>query len=220
MAANRAFPIILIALVFSVALADRCFWWTIAPSAEVFDSLGEVKRGATVGQTAIGPVSGRDAIEGGNYGFWNDLFENIDLCFTTVERFWDAGEADIFEFVSMEEEEFVYITNCGNCHIRFGLQYIENSLGWILGVSPERNRFSYRARFTENDDPPVVYSPTMDFIKDIVTWSSPTIFGPGGYDVPINGFVYLWFQLLTPMAPCAYGANIITTRVWAKSYLP
>jgi len=104
MARNRlTLLIFVLVLSFTQLFAVRCFWWTVSSGGGIDDTLRadtlRFKRGFTVGQTAIGSANhGYDLIA--NYGFWNDLFENIDL------YYWNAGDAEANQYISINDEDY------------------------------------------------------------------------------------------------------------------
>ena len=178
------------------------------------------KRGFTIGQTAIGQVSGTGSIDEGNYGFWNDMLDSIDICFTVIDSFWNIDSIELSEIHSMVDRGFISITNCGNCHLTFGLDFLGDSLGWDIGTYSGPNKFTLRAQFNEDTLAPLGYDAHLDFIKDVVTWSSDIVFGPGGYDIAVEDFVHLWFCFLAPSTSTTFGNNKITIGLLGRSYLP
>ncbi len=215
---------LLIMLFCSQAFAFRCFWWTVSSGGGIDDTLSAdstcFKRGFTAGQTAIGPVAGRIIVGSGNCGFWNDMFDSVEICINIVDTFWNVGSLGLSESKAMFDGEFILIENCGNCHLNLGLNYEHDLLGWAIGSTPGPNKFTLRAQFTSRPTAPITYSPFRDFVKDEVIWSTENIFGPEGYDVPMNSGINLWFYILMPNTGSIYGDNTIVINLFGKSRLP
>lgn len=209
---------ILISIV-SLAYGDKCYWWVVSSSGEVFDSLG-ARRGSTLGQTSIGRAQDRYDTLKANYGFWNDMFDSVEICINVTDSFWNVGSLGLFETKAMADGEFILVENCGNCHLNFGLEYDRDLLGWAIGSTPGPNKFTLRAQFTNRSSAPITYNPFMDFVKDELIWSTENIFGPEGYDVSISSTVNLWFLILMPNARSVYGNNVVVINLSGKSRLP
>ena len=210
--------LLLVLLMSSPARADRCFWWTIGSGGDIRD--GRSVGGVTLGQTAIGPVTESDGDSIGNYGFWNNFFDSLDICFTLSEDSWPLDTLRLSETVSMADSEYILVSNCGNCHLSFGLEFTGDILGWSSGSWADINRFGLYARFNEDGACPAIFDSPLDFVKNLITWASPEIFGPSGNDLGIDDSYFLWFKFCSPTRSDTYGDNTIVVEITAKSYLP
>ncbi len=214
-------------MVASSGFASRCFWWTISSSADVWTVCDSVN-GVTVGQVSVGPVTNADDDTIGNYGFWNDFFGDFTLCFEivdtsliTIDTIWNTDTLTVSSTITMVAGEQFVITNCGDCHIGFGLEGVGTApCDWSFGAYNELDRCVVRAVFDNNPDPPVVFNRTHDYIKRSLTWANETKFGPDGFDLGLYEYYNLWMKFETPTRSSCYGVNIITIRVWGRSYLP
>ncbi|HHS50606.1 MAG TPA: hypothetical protein ENN07_05770 [candidate division Zixibacteria bacterium] len=196
----------------------RVFWWTVSSSGEIIDR-GSIKRGITLGQTAIGPVSGESL--SAMYGFWNDMFDSLNVCIEIVEPLWVVGPTDLFQIISMLEEDVIAITNCGNCRLSLGLSFADDDgFGWSIGQAQGINRFVLRAQFSEDEEPPLLFHPVRDFIKETPTWATDLIFGPMGDNLMINRQLNLWLQFVAPELSSNYGEVRLTISLLAKPFLP
>ncbi len=86
------------------------------------------------------------------------------------------------------------------------------------------NRATVRAHLRSDDICPVVYNPTYDWIKDIVTWSTDRVFGPDGYNLLPGDYLKVWMQLLTPTYTDDSGEFIdeflLTVEIQARIFMP
>ena len=187
----------LVILVASSGFASRCFWWTISSSADVWE-VGENVDGVTVGQISIGPVGDSADTIVGNYGFWNDFFEDYTLAFQVydtsmihLDSIWAIRDSlwPGYTASMISGEQFV-IVNEGNCHIGFGLEGIGTSVpSWEFGWRQDMNKPVVRAQFDHNSMPPIIIHITRDFIKnETIEWADSLLFGPEGYDLELSDY--------------------------------
>jgi len=161
----------LVIIVFSLALvacstyAEKCFWWTVSSCGDIWldDSLNN--NGFTVGQVSAGPVASFYDSVLANYGFWNDFLADIELCFDLKTAFddtmtwWSAGTLSLAETRTMSLTDSIVITNCGNCHVNFGLVVDSVFPGeWNPHFWADRDRFVLRAKFTNDPVVPMSFS--------------------------------------------------------------
>ncbi|MBN2541556.1 hypothetical protein JXI42_01715 [bacterium] len=207
--------IFLLFLSYSNVSANRVFWWTVVPSADITDSGGY---GVSLGQTAIGPVLS-DTLEG-NYGFWYEGFEPT-ICFYLSDSIWNIDSISLCETRIMEAGEEILITNCGNCHLNFGLYFMgADSGGWECGYTIDVNKFVLRGCFTRIGFPPTRFQPENDLIKASMRWANHNIFGSHGYNLFINNSFALWFEFTAPSRSSHFGHNIINVALFARTVLP
>lgn len=210
--------ILILIILVTTGFSYRMFWWTITPGGDI----DEDNTGTTVGQAAIGLVYGVETRETGSYGFWYQGFEPI-VCFNISRDFWDVDTVEILTTTGMDLGEQINITNCGNCHLNFGLKFIASDpLPWTWGYSAGPSKFVLRAQFTDADIPPIGFDATHDYINDIVTWATSETFGDLGFGFPISGsLLNLWLQLYSPGSSSVYNdVNTITILIQAQANLP
>ncbi len=215
---SRFTGLIMLLLVASVCFPYQMFWWTVTPGGDV----GEDETGTTLGQAAIGYVAGSTDMGDGSYGFWYEGFEPY-VCFEISTYDWDLDSADILETRTMVPGEEMTITNCGNCHLNFGLKFVDSApLDWAWGYSSGPDKFVLRASFTDLPTAPTFFDPTRDYIKDIVTWATSDNFGPLGEDFDLSGSLLdLCLQCHCPSSSTLYETdNIVTILLQAQANLP
>ena len=171
----------LVIIVFSLALlacsayAQKCFWWTVSSCGDVWldDSLNN--NGFTVGQVSAGPVASFYDSVLANYGFWNDFLADIELCFDLTTAFedtmiwWSAGTLSLAETRTMSLADSIVITNCGNCHVNFGLAVDSVFPGeWNPHFWADRDRFVLRAKFTNDPVVPMSFSTANCNLKSLL----------------------------------------------------
>ncbi|MFP4459735.1 MAG: hypothetical protein ACLFSQ_09130 [Candidatus Zixiibacteriota bacterium] len=212
--------IFLLLLFSSIGLGYRCYWYVISPGGDI----GLENTGTTAGQAAIGNVSGSASYGEGTYGFWYKDFDPV-ICFEIDHTIWDLDTADVSATRAMIEGDQFELSNCGNCHLTFSLEWVETSPApWVYGYGNGIDKFVTRARFTEDLAVPAVYDPARDYITDTPSWSSEDKFGPAGYDLTIDDIEYLWLEFLAPQGSSEESyydiVNEITYRLEARANLP
>ncbi len=186
----------------------RLLWWTTGSQA----STGGSNTGTTMGQSIIG----RQYDGTTTYGFWWNQPEPV-ICVLIDEENWFVDSVDIMETVTMINEETIRVSNCGNCHQNYGLEYIESSpLIWNIGYSSGANRFVMRAKFLERFETPSGFDHSRDYIKDVVSWAHGVSFGEDGFDVPSGDDRTMWLQFISPDNSTLYGANTITITLYCQ----
>ena len=237
----------LVIILFSLALvacstyAQKCFWWTVSSSGDVWTESDSIN-GFTVGQVSAGPVADEDSSLIANYGFWNDFLHDLTLCFDIRTSYgdtltwWNAGTLSYAETRTMSISDSIVITNCGDCHVNFGLAVDSVYPGeWSPNFWVDNDRFVLRGSFTDEADVPISFDRVEDYLKISNTWATPEKFGPEGHDMGLNEQYYLWFQLMMPTGSSATfeidtlpGDTLWTIRVEStirvgitgRSYLP
>mgnify|MGYP001373340291 CR=1 FL=1 len=202
---------LLILLVFTLPVsAYKNNWWAISPTG----STDEFGQGNTAGQTFTGSVS--EGAHQGTYGFWTEEMMPI-VCFTASRDTWDLDSIDVLEARSMVYGEQIELTNCGNCHLCFGLSTIYTTpTTWASGYTTGDNRYVLRARFTDSPVPPVVYDMSRDYISDAIKWASPVFFGGAGNDFDLSDEQFLWLQFVAPNTSEEWGDNNIVIELLAR----
>ncbi len=206
---------VLIIIIVGTCFPYRMFWWTVTPGGDV----GDDETGTTLGQAAIGSVRGTSDLGDGSYGFWYEGFEPV-VCFEITHDTWDLDSIDNLETRTMTPGEEIAVTNCGNCHLNFGINFVDSDpLDWTWGYSAGNDKFVLRASFTDLPTSPT-FDPTRDYIKDIITWATDDIFGPLGQDFGFEEDLNLWLQFYSPGRSTLYGGNTITILLQAQANLP
>lgn len=213
---NRRFVLFLTILLIIVSLFGyRNNWWCI-PSAGYIESPED---GASAGQTAIGDVLAGHSLDEGTYGFWHEAMLPT-ICFEIDHDTWELDTIDVLETVTMEDEDGFIITNCGNCHLGFGLRIVSSApLLWEHGYIADINKYVMRAQFTEEAIAPDTYDIVRDYIKDVINWASDDNFGPGGYDFAYSEPHHLFLQFQGPSHSDTWDANTITIELTARANL-
>ncbi len=205
---------ILLLLMILSLFAYKNDWWVISPSG-VTD---ENATGNTAGQPAVGDVT--SLFHSGSYGFWYDQMDPF-ICFEISTLEWFIDSISVSESRSMIHGEQMELTNCGNCHIGFGLRVIDSSpIVWAHGYAIGDERFVLRARFVEGDVAPTLYDFSRDYVSDVVKWASPSLFGPDGFDFSFVDELNLWLQFVAPTDSELWGDNTITMELSARANLP
>lgn len=203
------FLLILLAIALPVS-AYKNNWWVISPTG----STDEFGQGNTAGQTFTGSVSGGS--HQGTYGFWTAEMTPI-ICFTASRDDWDLDSIDVLEARSMVYGEQIELTNCGNCHLCFGLRTMYTTpIIWASGYTIGDAKYVLRARFTDEPIPPVVYDMSRDYISDIVKWASPVFYGGMGNDFNLSDERFLWLQFIAPNNSEIWGDNTIVIELSAR----
>jgi hypothetical protein len=115
----------------------------------------------------------------------------------------------------------IMIENTGNCHINFGLQFIETSpYDWSIGYNPSYERFVLRAQFTKTEIAPSDYDHVRDFMRDVITWAGEDAFGKPGKDLSLDATRWLWFEFLSPIGSEFYGANELSLQLVGRANIP
>ncbi len=171
-----------------------------------------------MGQTATGFVESERY--DGYLGFWNNGPVPV-LCISTTDSLWNVDSIDVGETIAMSEGENLPIFNCSNVHINTGIRFMRtDTISWNISYSNSVDRFVLRARFTEDDTPPVSYDATYDYIKDVISWSTPILFGGQGWDIGLTESRNLWLQFIAPQLSTTYGPNTIVIEIAGTIFLP
>ena len=136
---------------------------------------------------------------------------------------WNIGRISCGERVTMSPGEEIRVTNCGNFTYDLGLQVTAPGEIWQAGYFNGLNTFVLRARFEEGECGS--FRPAQDLVKmSTITWATPTIFGPGGYNIPpcIMGDCdqNLWLQFIAPTQSSNYYPQVIRMTISARPHLP
>lgn len=203
---------------FSEAQAARCTWFTFGASGYL-DS-DDHAFGTTSGQVAVGVLDRESTVGQGTIGYWyNQIIP--ELCLEIDIDLWRMDSINVAETMSMILGEEIAVNNCGNCNLNYGLRFEETGpIIWSIGYSNYFDRFVTRGRFTDIPEPPAVFEPTRDFIRDATTWAHGTSFGEHGFNVSPSSVRYLWLQFLSPVGSSEYGDNTITISLHSQANLP
>ncbi len=181
----------------------------------------EGRGGASLGQTSVGNVASRDSTSYGNYGFWNNN-DPIDLCFEISPDFWNIDSIDAYSYKIMENDEFIAISNCGNCNIQYGMAIAgTDTIRWNPAITPGDNEFSLRGIFNHESIAPMSFDISNDLITNETRWSTETNFGPNGYNMLIGETdLKLWLYFMAPNSSSSWGPNTIFLRLQGRYYIP
>ena len=247
---NLKYPLLLIVILFlalGTGFAGRCLWWTWGASGNSAENRG----GNILGQTAVGNAD-HPGITDGTYGFWDYIFDREYICFEIdperyynhrVQWYIDSTMADTLapdsivwsdDFyvststytsrIEMKDGEQIPISNCGNCHLGFGFQFIRClPADFTAGMSATASRLIIRALFTDpetipdaSDFKPLDYVPT-----GTIRWGDGNRYGSRSFDIATYEQVDLWLQFTSPKASRENrGEYTIKIAVVAKAYLP
>ncbi|RKZ29835.1 hypothetical protein DRQ33_08435, partial [bacterium] len=141
------------------------------------------------------------------------------LEFTTSPATWDLDTLDREYTRTMYPFEVISVTNTGTIPIDYGLKTVEDFTSWTAGYSIAHNTYVLRAEFDQNSLPPASFSPALDYVKTSSEWSTSTIFGPMGYNVPSGESQNLWLQFITPTGTYDYTRQTIILQVLARPTL-
>ena len=136
---------------------------------------------------------------------------------------WNIGEVELGSITTMGWLQVITVSNTGNYAVQLGLQITREGSEWHAGYYNEHNTFVLRARFEEED--PGTFNGTRDFVKSSrITWATPTIFGPGGYNIPVCAIgdceQYLWLQFLAPTSSTVFTRQVLGLTITARVPMP
>ena len=172
-----------------------------------FISEGDNFYGFSAGQASQAHVYTAEG-DTATYGYWHKTWEPMICVSVLPDSVWDVRD-DIYPdtipnnyTVTMLDGDNITVSNCGNCAIDLGLRFLRADPDSIaVGYSSGANRAVIRARFRDDDECPIVYDRTRDWIKNVLTWASSGVsgvFGYSGVNLATNETMNLWFQLVTP----------------------
>ncbi len=180
--------------------AQILYRWEVSSGGQIDTTSGF--KGMTVGQTSQAHLVNASS-DTATFGYWHKEWEP-EICITINDSIWDVRNAEFPDTipchytVDMLPEDRITINNCGNCAIDLGLRFVESSHdSVILAYYSGRNKGVLRAVFSEDELMPD-YEPS-DYIKDVISWSTYSVFGPSGFNMATYDELKLWFQMSTPM---------------------
>lgn len=152
-----------------------------------------------------------------NYDGGSDwrIADSVGLSTTT-----SADSADVF-----------IVKNNGSTTIDIGIKG-NPATGWDLESTPGIDDYTLKARFNDNNTPPVVFEATdVIFDEDTFTWATASRYGIGGFGIEGSGATpapdssayteNLWLQLLTPTDVTAWvDSQIIIINLKARTSTP
>ncbi|RKZ31852.1 hypothetical protein DRQ36_00470 [bacterium] len=147
------------------------------------------------------------------------------LSFDMSDTVWNIGIVNIGETRVMNDYESIVLTNTGDISLDWGLWIRTTGEHWSTGFTPGWDRFTLRARFTGSSiaPTPFEYHAVNDWVKESMIWSTTSIFGPGGSDVPPTGtnWAYSWFMFKAPTWS-TYGtvSEVLRVGVLARAHMP
>jgi len=149
------------------------------------------------------------------------------LAFTMSDSSWDAGNLELGEVQVMLIADSIKLTNIGDIPLSWGLEILSTGSRWNTGPTPALDRFTLRGQFRLSSSPPGApgFDPIFDWIDESTTWSTNTLFGSNGWNVPTSGDMssnYLWLMLMAPDATSYWGTFDQTLKIGVKgrAYMP
>lgn len=155
------------------------------------------------------------------------------------KNYWDLDTMELNTIEAMELVDMIKIWNSGNVPFGFGLKVndvwsVSLPDVWEPSYSPSHNRFVLRARFNDNYVTPADFSPSLDLVKNTLTWASlgeTPNFGEGGVLVypPVpegrhpdpQSTENLWMQFLSPVTSIVYNEEVtIEVLLLLQVHLP
>ncbi|RKZ34601.1 hypothetical protein DRQ33_01810 [bacterium] len=140
---------------------------------------------------------------------------------------WYLDTLDPCETKAMDVADSIKIVNDGNVPIDIGIRVYETfPSGWFAGFYQDEDNFMLLCEFTNNNTPPVTFSPIRDYVKMTTEWANENRFGPGGYNIlpppypSEEQFDYMWLKFLAPTSSSIVGEVRIQTMVIAKYRMP
>ncbi|MBN2543782.1 hypothetical protein JXI42_13050, partial [bacterium] len=158
---------------------------------------------------------------------WDTTTPDIAVCLTTDS--WDAGTLNVSETNTMEDGDEISIENCGTFPFDLGLRFLAaidtttwDTIPWIPGnVISHIDTFIVMAQFTDLVTVPAAFNKPADLVIPSLKWSTATIYGPAGFNIPATEFDYLWLEFLSPAFSSTYDVPIqICILLRVRPHLP
>ena len=176
----------------------------------------------------IGPITG--AVE--DTAYYNGDVAVLAIYFDpqepgSLEYRWHLDTLDPCETRAMSVEDSFKVVNDGNVPIDLGIEvYRTVPSGWFAGFYQGPDNFMLLCEFTDNNTPPVTFSPVRDYVKMTVEWATENRFGPKGYNLlpppyPYEDQMdYIWLKFLAPSSTSIISEMRIEVMVIAKYRMP
>jgi len=207
-------------ILISSLIAYSNYWWVFSSAgADIFSA--DYSCSFTAGQSVIGELPAVSPLGDAIYGFW---VPNMDFSinFRIAPTYWNMDTVIIESVRQMESDERISIYNLSQCHVSFGLNYSgSDPITWFASDTIGFDMFVLLGSFTDSPSPPVSFDPDSDLVLDDYRWSTETVYGYSGYNVPNASIEFLWFEFHSPLdVDSLVENNTLTISLMAKPDLP
>ncbi|MCK5833718.1 fibronectin type III domain-containing protein [bacterium] len=159
------------------------------------------------------------------YALYYYELNDIVLSFDIPDTIWNVGNLQHGESRIMSVDDSIKVVNNGDVPLDWGLWIRDAGVYWAPDSTPSLDHFSLFGRFTLEAEPPtrVDFQLYNDLIMPSMKWSTPTLLGPAGNNVPPSGtnWSYLWFRLRAPYSSSYPTFNeVIKVGILCRAHMP
>jgi len=150
---------------------------------------------------------------------YNPVEVNLAICLDA--DYIDFDTVTFCEVLVTDSSQMIRVSNCGDIAATWGLYISFPGIAWTPGVAPALNKYVVRTVFNnEVVAPPIAFDPIQDYVRSSILWSSPTTYGPGGWNVAPEVEQSMWVQFLSPLNSTYFSNQRIVLTIRAKVYIP